>query len=801
MFRNYFITAYRTFIRNKTFSFINILSLTLGLVGFMFILLYIYDELSFDKHNDDFNRIYRIGNSVNHQGVGEVSSSVPFPIAPYLEKEYSEMIDEVVRFFNFQIPKFFIQYDSIKAFENKVFFADSNVFEIFKVEFIKGNPDSALANPFTMVITESMAKKYFGSADPIGQYILLDDAIKFRITNVVKDPPLQSHFHWDFLSSMSTVDSIYKRPQKSWIWNPCWTYVKLNPNFTKEELQHALDQIVVDNYSGDEQNYISFFLQNLKYIHLSSDLAYEIEPNSSILNILLLAGIALFILIIACISFMNLATAFSAARAKEIGIKKVLGAKRSQLIFQFLTESIFLCFISLFLSLSIVELVLPLFNEFADKSIELNTHYRFISVFPLFIICILTGFIAGFYPAFFLSKFEPVKVLRIKSGKLSTAKFGRKILVILQFSISAAIIIITLIAMKQVKYVEQKDLGFNHDEILIITSANSFAAYYFDSIKQDLLQTNGIVSVTASDYRLGINHNTHDYSLSEEKDEDWLYYPALMVRNDFIKTYDIELVTGRDYSEDYEYESYNSILINESMVRHQDWTNEEAIGKTFHSKGQNEKVIGVVKDFHVQSLHMPKGPFLLDMIPPSNYQVSWTNYISVRLDDEDIDASIVAIEKIWNKYVPNRPFEYSFLKDDLIAQYESENRFSSIAGILSLLTIFIAALGLFGLTSYLTELRTKEIGIRKVLGASNTNIIFLLAKEFVYLILWSNLLAWPLAFLFLKVWFANFAYQVNIGWEPFAFSAILTFAITALITIYKAIQVSRRNPVVSLRYE
>ncbi|MBT7827147.1 MAG: FtsX-like permease family protein [Bacteroidetes bacterium] len=801
MFRNYFITAYRTFIRNKTFSFINILSLTLGLVGFMFILLYIYDELSFDKHNDDFNRIFRIGNSVNHQGVGEVSSSVPFPIAPYLEKEYPEMIDEVVRFFNFQIPKFFIQYDSIKAFENRVFFADSNVFEIFKVEFIKGNPDSALANPFTMVITESMAKKYFGRADPIGQSILLDDAIKFRITNVVKDPPLQSHFHWDFLSSMSTVDSIYKRPQKSWIWNPCWTYVKLNPNFTKEELQHALDQIVVDNYSGDEQNYISFFLQNLKYIHLSSDLAYEIEPNSSILNILLLAGIALFILIIACISFMNLATAFSAARAKEIGIKKVLGAKRSQLIFQFLTESIFLCFISLFLSLSIVELVLPLFNEFADKSIELNTHYRFISVFPLFIICILTGFIAGFYPAFFLSKFEPVKVLRIKSGKLSTAKFGRKILVILQFSISAAIIIITLIAMKQVKYVEQKDLGFNHDEILIITSANSFAAYYFDSIKQDLLQTNGIVSVTASDYRLGINHNTHDYSLSEEKDEDWLYYPALMVRNDFIKTYDIELVTGRDYSEDYEYESYNSILINESMVRHQDWTNEEAIGKTFHSKGQNEKVIGVVKDFHVQSLHMPKGPFLLDMIPPSNYQVSWTNYISVRLEDEDIDASIVAIEKIWNKYVPNRPFEYSFLKDDLIAQYESENRFSSIAGILSLLTIFIAALGLFGLTSYLTELRTKEIGIRKVLGASNTNIIFLLAKEFVYLILWSNLLAWPLAFLFLKVWFANFAYQVNIGWEPFAFSAILTFAITALITIYKAIQVSRRNPVVSLRYE
>ena len=324
MFRNYFITAYRTFIRNKTFSFINILSLTLGLVGFMFILLYIYDELSFDKHNDDFNRIFRIGNSVNHQGVGEVSSSVPFPIAPYLEKEYPEMIDEVVRFFNFQIPKFFIQYDSIKAFENRVFFADSNVFEIFKVEFIKGNPDSALANPFTMVITESMAKKYFGSADPIGQYILLDDAIKFRITNIVKDPPLQSHFHWDFLSSMSTVDSIYKRPQKSWIWNPCWTYVKLNPNFTKEELQHALDQIVVDNYSGDEQNYISFFLQNLKYIHLSSDLAYEIEPNSSILNILLLAGIALFILIIACISFMNLATAFSAARAKEIGIKKVL---------------------------------------------------------------------------------------------------------------------------------------------------------------------------------------------------------------------------------------------------------------------------------------------------------------------------------------------------------------------------------------------------------------------------------------------------------------------------------------------
>jgi putative ABC transport system permease protein len=802
MIRSYFRAAYRTFTRNKTFSFINILSLTLGLVGFMFILLYLYDEFSYDKHNADFNRIYRICNAVKHDGVGEVSSSVPFPVAPTLQKMNPEMVEDIVRFFNFQIPRFFVRHDTIKSYENKVFFADSNAFNIFTVEIIQGHPDSALAHPFTMVITESTAKKYFGNQDPIGKEIYLDDALKFKVSNVVKDLPTQSHFRWDFLSNMATVNLLYRhRRVSNWIWNPCWTYVKIREGYNWSDLQTTLDQMVAENYSKLEQNYISYFVQNLKFIHLSSDLAYEMEPNNSILNMYLLAGIAVFILIIACISFMNLATAFSNARAKEIGVKKVLGAKRGELILQFLTESTFLCFISLILSLSIVELLLPLFNDFANKNIELSTHYRLFSVLPLFIICLFTGLIAGFYPAFFLSKYEPLKVLRSKSEKLTTAKFGRKILVILQFAIACAVIIITLIAIKQVRYIEKKDLGFDKDKMLLLTSSNTSAAYYFDSIKKDLLSIEGVQNVTASDYRLGINHNTHDYMLTDEKDGEWFFYPGLMFRDDFIKTYGIELIAGRDFSNDYKNESYKSVIINESMVKHQGWTNEEALGKTFKSKFQDEKVIGVVKDFHVQSLHMPKGPFVIDMIPPSNYLITWTNYISIRIDEKSIDETIKQIEDIWNCYVPDRPFEYSFLSDELLKQYELENRFSSIAGILSLFTIFIAALGLFGLTSYLTELRTKEIGIRKVLGASDLRIVLLLAKEFVFLVLWSNLLAWPLAYYFLKIWFANFAYTVPIGWTAFFYSALVSFSITAFITIYKALQVSQRNPVQSLRYE
>ena len=777
------------------------------MASFIFIVLFIDDELKYDKFHTRADRIYRMNRLYNSNDVNENAATCSFPLAPTIVEDFPNLIEKSVRLFNGFNNQTFIEYQKnekeiVKFNEEKVFLADSSLFEIFTFSFIKGDPETALDRPNTMVITETIATKYFGDEDPIGKLLRMEeqDNLNFEVTGVIQDLPSQSHFDIDMFGSLSTLRQLMNGSlPETWVWNPCWTYLLLKEGVTQQMVEDQLPQFYLNHYPDLSDQDVTLYLQPLTDIHLKSHHDYEMHPNSNIQYVYILSTIALIVLLLACINFMNLTTANSANRAREIGIKKVFGSSRPKLFRQFIGETIILNFVSIIIAIALVEFFLNDFNAFTSKDISGDFIIESRTIIFILLTTLTVGVIAGSYPAIFLSSFKPINVLggRLKIG--SKGGWLRKLLVIFQFAISISLIIGTLIVYSQLQLIRKADLGFKKDQIIILPTNGQIRQNYL-SLKNELLAHSDIISVTGMEDIIGSNHNTRQVVIEGLNPDQNYWFPMFMVRHDFLETFDIEVVAGRGFSKDISSDTANAIMINETMVKNMGWTNEEAIGKVIRSDG-NERVIGVFKDFHILSLHKPINNFILDMLRNPRGAAGLTQYIAIRVKTDNYRNVLDFVEKKWSAISPNRPFEYSFLDEDLSSLYKDETRFGKFSVILSILAIIIASLGLVGLTAYMAEQRTKEIGIRRVMGASIYSTITLLSSEFLRLILISNLIAWPVTYFISKNWLQNFHQRISINWGLFLLAGIITLLIALLITTYRALKASIKNPTETLRYE
>ena len=806
MFIHYVKILLRNLYKKKIYSFVNMTGLAIGIASFILIMLFVVDELGYDRHHSKADRIYRLCMVYDFGGVGENSASQPFPVAFTLKDEYPDMIQNVVRVFNFQSTRNFIEYGDLKFIEKRFFFADSTFFEIFDHEFIAGDIKTALDEPNSVVITESIAGKYFRDEDPLGKIIDFESGLHLKVTGIIRDVPEQSHFIFDFIGSMGSVKNMFHgRLPDTWVWNPCWTYLLLSEGVSVEQLELQLPEFTEKFFYDAQKESITLYTQPLTDIHLRSRLDYEIQPNGNITYIGILIIIAVFILIIASINFMNLATATSGTRAREIGIRKVTGAYRSQLIGQFLGESLFLTLISMILAFILVEIVMPVFNGFTGKDLEINSLFTLPNFFLVLILWLIVGIFSGLYPAFFLSAFKPITVLRGMIGSEVRRGTGRKILVVFQFTVTIALLVGTLVIFSQLKYVGNADLGFNKDNIVLLPVNRTAMAELevYTSFKNELLQNPDILSVTAMDDIIGGAHNTHEFRPEGVTEDEWRFFPALVIRHDFVKTFEIEIVAGRDYSEDFKTDAANSMLINEAMVKHLGWgSNLDALGRKFRSLAGDERVIGVFKDFHATSLHEASGPFVLN-IKERLFEIRYfIKYVAIKIGHGDPGKTLEFIRQKWNDFEDERPFDYSFLDDELSGLYKDEKNLGMLSLVFTLIIMFIAALGLFGLVSFMAEKRTKEISIRKVMGASILHIFILLSGEFVKLIVIATLIAWPLSYFLIDEFFLNQFYQrVPLNVWIFIMSGLFALIIALIITSYRAFTASRTNPAESLKYE
>lgn len=803
MLRYYLISNFRNLMKRKTYSILNILGLAIGFASFLIIFLYNADELSYDKHHTHASSLYRLVNVYDFEGVGENSASAPFPVAFALLNDYPGMINNVVRIFNFQAPRSFVEYGEHKFNERQFFFADSTYFSLFDHQFIQGNPKTALDETGSVVITRSIAEKYFENGNPMGQTLKFEGNLNLKVSAVIEDVPEQSHFKFDFLGSMSTVKAAFggQLPQ-TWVWNPCWTYLQLNENTKSETLEEQFPGFIQKYFYDAEKDNVSLYLQPVVDIHLKSKLDYEIASNNSINSIYILSAIAVFLLLIAIINYMNLATATSAGRTREIGIKKVAGASRFQLIVQYIGESVILSSLALIIGLILVELILPVFNTFTGKNILFSDLIEWQNSFLVIGLGVLIGILAGIYPAFYLSAFNPLQVLKSKIAHGTKSGSARKILVIAQFTISISLIIATIIIRDQLEYMQNADLGFNKDNIVVLPVNRTPIVSTYESFRKELLQNPNIQAVTAMDDLFGSAHNTHEFRPEGFPEDQWQFYPALVVQYDFLKTFDLKLIAGRDYQEANKTDPVNGILINEAMVRHMGWESPQAaLGKKFKSLQGEERIIGVFNDFHQTSLHEVSGPFVLNMKETPGAVRWFLKYAAIRINPAAQSSTLEFIEEKWHEFAPDRPFEYSYLSDELSELYQDEENLSKLTLLFTLIIMFIAALGLTGLASFMAEQRTKEIGIRKVLGASTISIIKNLSLEFMILVSISSILAWLASWVVMEDWLNRFPYQTPFNWLALLQASLFAFGMALFITSVRALIASNMNPVATLKYE
>lgn len=803
LLRNYLKTAFRNLARLRIYSLINISGLAIGLSCFIMILLYVNDERSYDRHHSRADRIYRVASTSDFEGVAERSSSCPAPLGPTIAQEYPEIIEKMTRVFNDWSSEFYIEYKERGYREKKFFFVDSTFTGIFDVEFIRGNPDQALSVPFTALITKTTAQRYFGKEDPIGKVIKLEGKTNITITGLIKDTPAQSHISYNFLVSMSTLRMLWGGSMPpTWVYNPFWTYILLKPGANIHSLEEKLPAFTDKYFYDAEKDHITLSVQPLTDIHLKSLLDYEIEPNGKITYVRILTAVAFFILLIAAINYINLSTAFASKRSRETAIRKVSGATGRQLLLQYLGESLLITLIAMILSLAIIELLLPYFNTFAEKEILSSAIYSKQFLPKLVATWLITGLLSGLYPALYLAGYKPVNVLKGLNRNHSGNPLGRKIMVVLQFSLSIMLLTSSMMAFDQLRYMRGTDLGFEKENIVFIPVTRSPVVKQYESFRADLLKQPGIKGVTAVDYIIGTDHNNHEFRPEGYPGNKWQFYPALVVRDDFLEVFDIKIVAGRDYYKNSKTDPMDAILINEAMVKHLGWkSNEDAIGKKFNSRIGNEKVVGVFRNFNAISLHSKAGPLVLNLKEDPREVNAFTNFVAVKLSPENQQNSLQKIKETWDLYSPGRSFEFKYLNSELNKLYREEEYLGKTSAILSVMTILIAAMGLFGLVSFMAAQRTREISIRMVLGASTFSLAKMLITGYLKLIAVSNLIAWPLAYIAVDYWFKSFAYHTTIKWEYFFISGLLSLILTIVITGLRAYHVAGLNPATTLKYE
>jgi len=804
MIKNYLKIAYRNIQKNKVYSAINIIGLAVGIACCIAILLYVRNELSFDKFNTNAAQIYRIGVLGRIGNTEFKNPKSPAPMGQALLRDFPDVLSYTrIRSTGFPVLRY-----KEKAFSEERFFeVDSTFFNVFTVKFLEGDPKTALTQPFHVVITESMAKKYFGNENPMGKILNADHRVDWIVSGLIQDVPAISHFHYDFLGSLtSNADS----RNTFWLSGNYYTYILLrkgtNPAIFQTKLNdYALKyigpQIISITGSSLEElkkrgNNYEYFIQPLLSIHLHSHLDYELEPNSDISYIYIFSIIAAAILLIACINFVNLETARSEKRAKEVGIRKTLGSHKPQLIAQFIAEAVLMSVLSILLAIVLVEIFLPLFNDISGKHMILGVFENLYTLPVILCFAVVVGILAGSYPAFYLSSFQPVQVLKSELRR-NRKSVLRSSLVIFQFAVSIALIIGTFIINNQLEYIQTKNLGFNKEQVVIIKKADDIGSS-INSFKKELLSNPDVLEVSNSSAIPSDQDGDSSGKIKDVPGNQLQDMRIMTCDNSFANTYKLKLSQGRFFSKEHPSDTA-AVVVNEAAVKAFGVKN--IVGKYIVFPGDVQtftyEIIGVVKNFNFESLHQEIRPLVIRLYQEQNFG----KFVSVRIASKNYPNTISFLENTWKKYAGNEAFEFSFLDNSLQQLYQADIRTSKIATIFSILAIFIACLGLLGLAAFITEQRTKEIGIRKALGASVPEIIILLSKEFVKWVLIANIIAWPAAYFIMNNWLKNFAYRTDINWLIFLLAGIMALIIALATVSTHAIKAATANPVKSLRYE
>ncbi len=807
MFISYLKIAIRNITKNKFYSIINILGLAIGIASFIFILLFITEELSYDKYHEKALRIYRIESDFTISNKHDQFAIVPVPMAPALKIEFPE-IESFVRFRG--AGNTLIKYKDKEYYEDNFFFTDSTIFDVFTHEFVMGNPRTCLTEPYSIVFTEKTAKKYFGNENPMGEFIKSGSGNSYKITGVIKNLPSNSHLKFDALLSVSTLADMmgqdnFNSMEPIAFWNiGVYSYLLLNENSEISSI-HEKFPAFYEKYMkpiGDQVN-ASFNLMStpLADIHFSGNLSSD-QPKGNIAYIYIFSAVALFILLIAAINYMNMATARSAKRAREVGIRKVAGAFKSQLIKQFLSESIVLTILALIIAIIIVYSLLPDFNTLSGKELQFDFFSNPAFFIKILLVSIVIGIISGSYPAFYLSSFMPVKVLKGSTG-ISGKQGGllRKILVVFQFFIAIVMIIGTIVVSNQLNFLRNKDLGFDKDNLVVLELQDSTFRSKIETFKKELLNYPNILGVTNSTGIPGQNNWIQVVRI--EKDNDMIDNAVILTQTDYDypDVLGLEIVEGRNFDEKMGTDKEEAVLINETMARQYGW--DEPLGKKIHygfdldgSGGRMLKVIGVVRDFHFNSLHNKIEPIIMFISPRPRY------FLTVKINSNNFRQAIDKIEEKWNEFGASRTFNYNTLEDTWDEMYDAEKRLSTIFRIATILAIFIALLGLLGLSSFTAEQKTKEIGIRKIFGATPGVILGLLYKEFLILILIAFVLAIPVAWWRLDIWLnSSFIYRTNISVWSFLLAGFFAVIISMLTISFHAIKATQSNPIDSIKCE
>jgi putative ABC transport system permease protein len=793
MLKNYFKIAFRNLWRHRVFSFINILGLTVGMTACFLIFLYVHFELSYDSFHSKANRIYRVVCDIKTPTEVIKAGGPSWAVGAHITQDFPQ-VEAAVRTTDDEL---LVRKGNVKFQELNSLWADSAFFGMFDFKLLKGNPKTVLQEPLSIVFSESAAKKYFGNADPVGQTVLLTgEGFTAKITGIMKDIPENSTIKADMLVSMSTLTrKLNPGLDDQWGNYGNSTYVLLKPGTHPADLQAQLPAFL-ERRNGTEMKkinmYPTLFLEPLKDVYLRS--TRNGNNTGNINNVYIFSWVAVFILLIACFNFVNLTTARSAERAKEVGIRKVVGAVKGQLTGQFIGESVLLCAISFILTLVSTALLLPSFNHLAGKTISTGIFENLNFVLILFLAAIGIGLLAGVYPALVLSSFKPVTVLK---GRFSTGTKGqllRKALVIAQFTISVALIIATIIVYNQMNYMRRQDLGFNKDQMMVINTNGDPAKDAFRNAVAGLPNIKGVAM--ASSVPGGGNPAAYSEIENVKGVLQIANLDLYFVDFDYIPQFKIKMIAGRAFSPDFQTDTTQSMILNEAAVKMFGYTSPaRAVGHRFKQWGREGRIIGVMKDFHFRSLQLPIKPLSMRIEP------NGCSLVAIKLSTQNLPKTIAAIENKWNALIPARPFSYYFLDEFFDKQYRTEERFGKLFLNFSVLAIIISCLGLLGLASYSTMQRTREIGIRKVLGASVPNIVNLLSREFLKLVAIAILIASPVAWFAMHGWLQDFAYRIEIGWWIFFIAGLIAVLIALATVSFQAVKAAIANPVKSLRVE
>ncbi len=802
MVKNYLKIAWRNLLKNKAFSFINIMGLAIGIAVCFIIMLYVQDELSYDRFNEKADRMFRIVFKADINGGKIFEANVMPPVAQALVNDYPE-VEQATRLQASGQPK--VTYDERVFKEGQLALVDANFFNVFTIPFVEGDSKTALTEPNTVVITRAFAYKYFGSDEPLGKMLNINNNT-CKVTGVMEQIPPNAHFHFDLFVSMASLPSA---KSQSWMESNFFTYVVLKKDYDYKKLQAKLPGMV-EKYMGPQiqqamglslaqfrtkGNKLGFELQPLTDIHLHSNSNFEFEAGGDVRYIYIFGVIAIFMLLIACINFINLSTASASKRAKEVGVRKVMGSGRWDLVKQFLLESALITLIALVISTIMVRLALPAFNHLSGKNLLLGFNLQRIA--GIAAIGILVSILAGMYPAFFLSSFKPIATLK---GKLSasTNSYGlRSGLVVFQFFISVSLIMGTIVVYQQMKYIQNKKLGYDKEQLLVVS--NSYLLGKNETVFRDqLLRDSRVADATISGYKpAGPSFNNNALAYPEGKENAIMKTLEYKVDEHYIPTFDMKMAAGRNFSTEFKTDS-SAMIINETAAKAFGW-GADAIGKRIvrenseHGKNFAYTVIGVVKDFHFKSLHEAITPLLMVLYPETG--------IIVKVKTKDVPGLIASMKTQWASFGPEEPFAYNFMDDLYSNTYTAEQKTGRILNIFAMLTIFVACMGLFGLVTYTAEQRAKEIGIRKILGASVAQVTTMLSKEFLRLVLISCFVAFPLSYWVMSKWLQDFAYRIHISWLVFVIAGIVALAIALATISFQAIKAALANPVKSLRTE